>query len=113
MPIIPDGQPLKMRYNTPNDTSTWVEVAANADGSFNMPSLVQMYDCIVFCNGLSRVGQVMQLASPSVELSSTGEAFEDGNTRYSYRVTMMPTEGQTWVLFVPDDETEYSVDWPS
>lgn len=77
-----------------------------------MPSIVQMYDVVVICKGSSRVGSSLSFVTPSVEIgSSTG--VEDGdNTRFSWRVTQMPTAGQTWIIFDAETEHEYNVDWP-
>lgn len=74
-----------------------------------MPELVQMYDCQIFVKGTSFVGQRMELTAGVSQGTSTGEA-DDGNTKFSWRVTAMPTSGEIWIY--SGGSIENILQWP-
>lgn len=109
---IPDGTPIELRYNRPDQGDVWTTVRANANGSFDMPELVQMYDCIVICKGTTLVGEDLSLTTPSVEIGEVTGVEDNGNTRFTWRVTQMPTSGQLWLIINMNIDFEKNVQWP-
>lgn len=111
MPAIPDGQPLLLRYNTPDDTSLYYEVEADIDGNFNLSAGVQMYDCIILLKGATAVGHTLVLSGTANDWLATGRA-SGSNTEANFRVTEMGSFESPWIFH---DDTisgiEYYVNW--